>query len=295
VAANPDEIAWAAQLACLYEAGADKPGNVSPRAPFGDARYEDFVAGAVAVGPAFRDAGRAAVGATVLRAVTDTRRLVATNTNLGIVLLLAPLAAAAAARAPGEGLRDAVRRVLRDLTVEDARDAYAAIALAAPAGLGRVEEHDVAGGAPPVTLLAAMELARERDAVAAEYATGYAATFEVGEPELRRAWGAGSRFSDAIVSAFLTLLAGVPDSLIARKRGAACAADVSRRAGEVLAAGGPSSAEGRAGLEAFDRFLRDEAHGLNPGSTADLTCAALFVFLTEGGMLERAAELSARW
>lgn len=295
MAAGAEEIAWAAQLACLYEAGADKPGNVSPRARFGDARYEDFVASAVAVGPAFRDAGRAGVGATVLRAVTDTRRLVATNTNLGIVLLLAPLAVAAAAQAPGEGLREAVRRVLRGLTVEDARDAYAAIALAGPAGLGRVEEHDVTGGPPPVTLLVAMEAARERDAVAAEYASVFAATFEVGEPELRRAWDAGSRFADAILSAFLTLLAEVPDSLIARKRGAACAADVSRRAHEVLAAGGPSSQEGRARLEQLDRDLRDAEHGLNPGTTADLTCAALFVFLTQGGMLERAGELSARW
>ena len=101
------EIAWAAQLACLFEASVAKPGNVSPRVGFADARFEDFAASAVAIGPALREAGMVGVGETIARAAADTRRLVATNTNLGMILLLAPMARAAASL---EGRRRPARR-----------------------------------------------------------------------------------------------------------------------------------------------------------------------------------------
>lgn len=289
------EVAWAAQLACLYESGAGKPGNVTPAAAFADTRYEDFVASAVAIGAAFAAAGEATVGQTVLRAVTDTRRLVTTNTNLGVVLLLAPLARAAANPDDAAGLRPAVARVLRSLTVADTRDAYEAIRRARPAGMGRVPEHDVSEAAPAVSLRTAMEQAREWDTVAAEYATDYAVTFELGLATLARAWEQGERFSDAIVTSFLTILAEVPDTLIARKHGQALAADVSRRSAEVLGSGGCGTVRGRREIARFDAELRDPAHGRNPGTTADLVCASLFAFLAGAGMIDHVTALSARW
>jgi len=290
-----EELAWAAQLACLYEAGAEKPGNVTPGARFAGTGYQDFVASAVAVGPAFAAAPETTVGETVLRAVTATRRLVSTNTNLGIVLLTAPLAKAAAQVGDGEGLRPAVARVLRDLTVADAADAYEAIRRAVPGGLGRAPEHDVAEAAPQVTLRAAMEAARKRDAVAREYATDFAITFTLGAPVLRRSWDRGLTLSGGIVCAFLEILAEVPDTLVARKLGTAAAEEVSRRAAQTLAAGGPATPRGRQAVARLDAELRDPAHARNPGTTADLVCASLFVFLTEGGMLDRVSELGARW
>lgn len=290
-----EEVAWAAELACVYEVGIEKPGNVSRHYDFGDARYEDFVTSAVALGPAFRDAGRAAVGETILRAVTDTRRLVATNTNLGIVLLLAPLAKAACVAAAAEGLQAATARVVSGLTVADARNAYEAIRRAAPAGLGRVAEHDVGEAAPTATLREAMASARGRDSIAAEYAGDFEITFTVGYEALRRSWDEGGRFSEAIRTTFLTILARVPDTLIRRKSGMVTAAEVSRRAAEVLEAGGYDSPEGTRRLVRLRRYLRDADHARNPGTTADLVCASLFVFLTEGGMLERLPDLSARW
>ncbi len=289
------ELAWAAQLACLYEAGAEKPGNVSPAAGFADTRYEDFVASAVAIGPAFAAAGEATVGQTVLRAVTDTRRLVTTNTNLGIVLLLAPLAKAAAAPGDGDGLRPAVAGVLHGLTVADARDAYEAIRRAAPAGMGRVAEHDVGEVAPDITLRAAMELARERDAVAAEYVRDYAVIFELGLETLARCWEQGERLSDAIVTAFLTILAEVPDTLIARKHGTALAADMSRRASQVLATMDLGTPRWREEVRRFDGELRDPDHRRNPGTTADLVCASLFAFLAGRDMIDQVPALTARW
>jgi triphosphoribosyl-dephospho-CoA synthase len=289
------EIGWASQLACLFEVSVDTPGTVSPRVGFADARFEDFAASAVAIGPALREAGSVSVGETIARAAADTRRLVATNTNLGMILLLAPLARAAARVAGEDGLRAALRCVLADLTVQDARLAYEAIRAASPAGMGEVERHDVGEDNVAVTLREAMAAARQRDSIAREYVTDFAITFTLGAETLRRAWRDGATFSDAIVAAFLTILAEVPDTLIARKNGLAAAEGVSRRAARVLAAGGSHSQQGRAYLAELAQELGDEAHALNPGTTADLVAAAIFVFLSEDGMLADVPALTARW
>jgi triphosphoribosyl-dephospho-CoA synthase len=275
-----EEIAAAAQLACLLEVSAPKPGNVSPERHFHDTRYEDFLASAVAIGPALAAAGRRPLGATIRAAVEATARWTTSNTNLGIVLLLAPLARAAART--GGDLRSRLAAVLEETTVADAADAYIAIRLARPGGLGAASAEDVSV-TPSVTLREAMALAAERDAVAREYTTGFALTFEVGAPALADARRRGLGWSDATVECFLALLAAVPDTHVARKLGRAEADRLSARAREVVAAGGTGSAAGRAALIAFDAELRDPRNTRNPGTTADLTCAALFVVILEGG------------
>ena len=92
---RPVNVGLAAQLACLLEVSAPKPGNVSPGRHFADLRYEDFLASALAIGEPMAAAGEHSVGVTVRRAVEATARWSRSNTNLGIVLLFAPLARAA--------------------------------------------------------------------------------------------------------------------------------------------------------------------------------------------------------
>jgi triphosphoribosyl-dephospho-CoA synthase len=275
-----EEIAAAAQLACLLEVSAPKPGNVSPERHFHDTRYEDFLASAVAIGPALAVAGGRPLGATIRAAVEATARWTRSNTNLGIVLLLAPLARAAAR--PGGDLRTRLAAVLEETTVADAADAYVAIRRTRPGGLGAAKAEDVSA-VPTVTLREAMALAAERDAVAREYSTGFRLTFEVGAPALADARRRGLSWSDATVECFLALLAAVPDTHVARKLGREEAERVAARAREVVAAGGTGSPEGRAALASFDAELRDPRNTRNPGTTADLTCAALFVVILEGG------------
>ena len=275
------EVAAAAQLACLLEASAPKPGNVSPFASFRDATYEDFLASAAAIGPPLALAGERPLGATIRAAVEATARWAPSNTNVGLVLLLAPLARAALR--PGlEALREQLADTLADTTVADACDAYMAIRAAAPGGLGRASQQDVAD-TPTISLRDAMVLARDRDAIAREYATDFQTTFAIGAPALRRARSDGLAWRDAIVEAYLTLLAGSPDTHIARKLGTAAAVTVQRRARSVLDAGGIRTTAGRDATAALDRELRDEANTLNPGTTADLTGAAIYAVLLEGG------------
>jgi triphosphoribosyl-dephospho-CoA synthase len=276
-----DEIGAAAQLACLLEASAPKPGNVSPGRHFHDTRFEDFVASAVAIGPELARAGERSVGETVRAAVEATARWSRANTNLGIVLLLAPLARAAALPGPAP-LRRRLATVLESTTVADAEEVYAAIRRTAPGGLGRAGAQDVAA-APTVTLRDAMALAAERDSVAREYVTDFALTFDVAVPALLQTRAAGLGWTDAAVEAFLALLEAAPDSLIARKLGAEAAARVSARAREVRALGAGRTAEGRRGLALLDAELRDARNTRNPGTSADLTAAALFVVIIECG------------
>jgi triphosphoribosyl-dephospho-CoA synthase len=278
---STEAVAAAAQLACVLEASADKPGNITPRHDFADMSYEDMLRSAIAIGPEIGRAGERGVGDTVLAAVRATRRVAGSNTNLGIALLLAPLGRAALTGHVAAPLRERTEAVLAGLTLVDAGAAYAAIREAGAGGLDEPVEHDVRD-APTLALREAMALAAGRDSVASEYATGFAITFDVGLPALRRARDAGLGPRPATVEAFLALLAAVPDTLIARKRGAETARRVSAGAAEALAAGGVRDAAGRAAVEAFDATLRGDGNALNPGTTADLVTAALFVALLEG-------------
>jgi len=279
------DVAAAAQLACLLEVSAPKPGNVSPFASFRDATYEDFLASAAAIGPALLMAGERSLGTTIRAGVEATARWAPSNTNLGLVLLLAPLARAAL-RPGDKPLRAQVTATLAATTVADARDVYVAIRSVAPGGLGRASEQDVAG-TPTATLRDAMALARGRDAIAREYATDFETTFEIGAPGLRRALSDALAWREAVVEVYLTLLAASPDTLIVRKLGTDAGVRVQRRARAVLGAGGVRTMAGRDATAALDRELRDEANTLNPGATADLTGAAIYVVLLEGGWRAR--------
>lgn len=301
------EIAVRAQLACLLEAAAAKPGNVGPAARFGDVGFEHYLASAAAIGPVMASADERGVGALVLDGVRACRRYVPANTNLGILLLLAPLARATARVGAGAGgaepanagspavgsaagattavgsaaaLRDSLRHVLADLTLEDSRLAYAAIRESEPGGLGTAPEQDVRDE-PDVPLRDAMALAADRDTIAREYVSGFEVTFEMMAPRLMRARKALGSWPDAVTQAYLEVLAEVPDSLIARKLDMAAAREVSGAAARAVEAGGMHTADGRRAVAELDRGLRDPTNRRNPGTTADLTAAGLFVALTE--------------
>ncbi len=255
-------------MACLLEVSAEKPGNVTPSHDFPDMTFADMVRSALALAPVFATERVRAdgVGTLIADAVRATRAVAASNTNLGIVLLFAPLARAAVNRTGAESLRDAVRRELAALDVADAAAAFAAIVSAQPGGLGDAAEHDVREPAR-ITLREAMAAAADRDSIASEYASGYTIVFESGLPLLTDALSSGARTLDAIVSLHVGLLAAHPDTLIARKAGADAAQAVSRTAEAVR--GGSRT------LEQFDADLRRDGRRLNPGTTADLVAATL--------------------
>ena len=259
---DPAVIRAAYLGACQDELRALKPGNVHDFADGHRMTVADFECSAdVSAGPLARRG--ASVGARILGAVEATLASVGSNTNLGITLLCAPLALAAESGMPLED-------VLAGLTIEDARLAFRAIALAAPAGLGSADAHDVRN-APAGTLRDAMAAARRRDRIAEAYCSGYRDITRAGLPA--HATPAGWPAWFATTSVYLAFLSAFPDSHIQRKWGEGTALAVQAEAQALSAAIKPKD-DPVPLLLAFDASLK--ARGINPGTSADLTVATLF-------------------
>jgi triphosphoribosyl-dephospho-CoA synthase len=265
-------VAEAFTAACRDELEAPKPGNVHVFAPGHRMTSAQFIESAdAAVGPLCAPSAR--VGVRIRGAVEATLGAIGANTNLGIVLLSAPLAAAAELEALG--LRDALVRVLDDLDISDADNAFAAIVQASPAGLGRVERHDVFAPAQ-VTLKQAMAEAGDRDRIARQYAIAFADIFDLG---MARHAVAATRWSDprwTTLAVYLGFLSAFPDSHVIRKHGAGVASEICLEAAkfDALLWSTQDPADLLDELLAWDAALK--VGGVNPGTSADLTVATLF-------------------
>lgn len=270
--AAPALIARAFVAACADELEAPKPGNVHVYADGHRMTAEDFRRSAAAAAPALCAPG-ARLGERLFGAVRATRDAVGQNTNLGIVLLCAPLAMAA--EGGGADLRASLARVLANTDVADTALAFRAIVLAGPGGLGEAPEYDVHQPAT-VTLQEAMAAAAARDRIAAQYVNNFADVFGTGLAALGRTRSRGWQASWATVEVFLDFLTAFPDSHVARRHGAAAAEELRRGSGPVLrrlqAQSVPSVMLPE--LLAWDDALK--AAGVNPGTAADLTVATLF-------------------
>jgi len=270
---KPEVIARSFHDACLAELDALKPGNVHRLSEGHRMTVADFEASAAAAAPLIGHKGLP-VGRRIRLAVEATREAVGQNTNLGIVLLAAPLAEAALAPRRGD-LRARLHGVLQGLSVEDAREAYQAIRETAPGGLGEAPEHDVRSE-PGVTLLEAMRAAETRDRIAWNYTHDFADIFTLGLKWLAHAedrWGDPAWAASRV---YLGFLAHVPDTLIERKFGERVAARIREEARPIESSLTEcASPEAMAApLAAFDQALKER--GLNPGTSADLTVATLF-------------------
>jgi triphosphoribosyl-dephospho-CoA synthase len=271
--------------ACALDVAVRKPGNVSVHSAGHRMQAGMFLDSArAAAGPLFMRGAR--VGARIEAAVEATWAAAGCNTNLGILLLCAPVAVAVE-RAPGAtdevSLRHAIAAVLDDLDVDDAACAYRAIARANPGGLGSAEAEDV-HDVPTVGLRQAMSLAAGHDLIARQYRDGYADLFDRALPALwpfvHRTQAAGEAPAPATVAAvqrlYLALLAAFPDSHIVRKHGEAVAQSVmaSAQAWRERSQAG-AALDAAPEFAAWDESLK--SRGINPGTTADFTVATLLV------------------
>ena len=269
--------------ACRLDVEVLKPGNVSLHSPGHGMSARQFLDSAEAA-QAFLFAPNLGVGRRMEAAMRATLAVAGCNTNLGIVLLCGPIAAALErfprAREP-QALREAMQAVLNALDKDDALHAFRAIAAANPGGLGRADEQDVRE-APTVGLLDAMALAAHRDSIARQYALGYADVFDVGLPAFR----AGATPGEGMLRAWLAFLARWADSHIVRKQGEGVAQTVLKQAEAFearLMLEGPAALG--TSLREWDESLK--SRGINPGTTADLAVATALLALVGAGGTER--------
>lgn len=263
-----DAVRWA----CLLEATAPKPGNVSPGRDFSDLRYQDFVVAAELTADAF-ESERDSFSRSILAASESIASRLATNVNLGILLLLAPLAQvdqSAERRLSRSTWQAEVSRLLSGCDDSDCQRVYRAIAVSKPGGMGQVEHGDVSEP-PTMGLIDAMKLAQDRDSIARNYANGFQSLFHETVPIVQHAIETRGDVLAGISEAAVQLLRTQPDSLILRKNGAEVAGEVQRWAEFPF--------DNEVERERFDRKLR--ASDFNPGTTADLIAASLYILLRE--------------
>jgi len=274
---DTDSVARAIRSACITELTALKPGNVGMHSEGHGMVLDDFICSAYAIAPVLSVSGLS-VGERILAAIQATRKVAGCNTNLGIVLLCAPLAHAALNLNPGQSLRDALGETLLALDENDTRLTYEAIRLAEPAGLGAVAQHDVHASEPDATLLQVMQAAQSYDRIAQQYTSNYADIFDIALPRLHEGIERWHNEEWAMVSTYLGLLASFPDTHVKRKYGLRLAQDVSIRAkylDHMLLREKDTPQHMTGPLMYFDTELKQQ--GINPGTSADLTVAALTV------------------
>ncbi len=267
---HAERIRLAFLEACSWDVAVRKPGNVSRASDGHGMQAQTFLDSAAASVDGLCAAG-APVGARIESAIAASWSRVGCNTNLGIVLLCAPIAAAAERVDTPADLRPAVAEVIEHLDVADAEAAFRAIVQANPGGLGEASDQDVRA-APSMTLRAAMSLAAERDRIAAQYRDGLAELFDRGLPVLDVVHAA------SVQRLYLAWLASGPDSHIVRKHGEAVAQSVLNDARVWRArakAGEPLDAD--PAWAAWDHTLKSRR--INPGTSADLTVATLMLAL----------------
>lgn len=261
------------KAACIAELEAVKPGNVHALADGHGMTVQDFLQSAEAAAGVIAQP-ELSVGQRILQAIQATQAVVGCNTNLGIVLLCAPLIQAAFQKG-GNITSEDVQRVLDQLSVQDAEDAFSAIRLANPAGLGHSAQHDVTAPVS-VSLFAAMQEAADRDLVARQYINSFQQVFE-GLEYYRQLLMRWERQAWATSGLYLYFMAHFPDSHIARKYGADLAEDIRTRAvvhwRELVSRDNPKTY--LRPLLNFDQELK--AQSINPGTSADMTVAALLL------------------
>lgn len=274
------EIEAAFLEACHAELSALKPGNVHVHAPGHGMSVATFEAAAAAATPFIADPALD-VGARIFQATAASFGATGLNANLGIVLLCVPLAKAAAETTFDMGLRRRLALILSQLTKDDADAAFAAIRLANPAGLGKVEKGDVSQDNARMTLTEAMLLAADRDRIANAYVTAYADIFDLALPCYSQALDLAAHPDLAVTALHMTLLAAFPDSHIARKWGPDAADAVMHQTRDLRHAWHPvPTPNSFTTLLEFDASLKGRQ--LNPGTTADLVVSTLFAFALSG-------------
>jgi len=276
-------ITQAVYKSCITEIKAFKPGNVSIHSEGHGMEADDFIRSAELISPVMGNP-HLTVGERILQSVQLTMSQVGCNTNLGIILLAAPLAEAAFIKKENEFLQQILYKVLDNLTVEDATLAFEAIALANPGGLGDANDHDVRDQAT-VSLLEAMQAAQDRDRIAWQYSNEYKDIFQDGVNTLRmqvlRWKDVENRLEWATVACYLNFMAMFPDSHIVRKFDLETAEKIRKQTESVekmiKACENPVVANRE--LRRYDGELKRE--GINPGTSADLTVASLVALSLE--------------
>jgi len=298
------------QLAILLEVSADKPGNVNFVVGFEGTRVEHFLSSAVAAASSFEKAAEHGItvgekelplanvgmGEIIKECAVDIDAWQrGGNTLIGTVMLFVPIAVAAGLTPTKRNfefdfslLRKNLQMAVEATTPEDAVHLYEAIDIAKPSGLNGAPDLDVNDPDSKerlikenVSLFEVFKIAAGYDDICYEWVNNFPLTFDLAYPYLMQQLRT-KPLNTAIIHTFLKVLSERPDTFIARKVGCEKTREVSMDAKRVLQLGGLETVKGRESVLDFDKKLRNSGNLLNPGTTADITAAALALCTLSG-------------
>lgn len=268
-----EQLAKAYKTACMAELQALKPGNVHVFSDGHGMTIHDFIKSADVTADIIAQPDLS-LGERIFYAVEATQQAVGQNTNLGVLLLCAPLVDAALNADGQQTLQQALNDTLMQLSVEDAKSVASAIVLANPAGLGNSDLHDVRKE-PSVTLLELMESAQKQDRIAWQYANAYEDVLGFGVGRYSDAMSKWQNSAWATTALYLGMLTLNPDTHVIRKYGQTLADALSKEALDIETVywqtDNPKLVQKL--LLEWDESLKMRA--VNPGTSADLTVATL--------------------
>lgn len=299
---NSLDIAKLGEIATLLEvSGYPKPGNVHRTSDFNDMTYEDFLISSTSIREnleivAFNGSkyypnmlNEIQIGESILGCVKNTQNLVKTNTNLGISMLLVPIAATFGALHEENSLNNLPKTldtIIKNTEFNDAIALVKAISLSKAGGMdNKTSKYDVNDSNTideirknHINIHDLLQMSSKYDKISYELINGLPIIMNYGYPTYMRYVDEYSQ-NDVTLEIYLTILANVSDTLINRKYGEEIAKDVSERAKTILESTEIGTNDRLKELNEFDTFLKTKNY--NPGTSADFTAASLFVGLVD--------------
>ncbi|MEM4347418.1 MAG: triphosphoribosyl-dephospho-CoA synthase [Candidatus Altiarchaeota archaeon] len=281
-----NSVALIAKTSAILEVSIDKPGNVSPWNNFSDVKYEDFLAGAIALSNVIRISTERGIlakkGKISLRDlkigelikmgtiyVMNSHPYAKANTHLGMLLLMIPISIAYSLSK--EEIGRSIKKILKFATVKDTIDFYDAIEISNANVGGKLKK-------PRVSFYKMLKISAKNDRIAYDLINDLKIT-KFSSKLIEKNFFEIRDIKNAILQSYLELLSKYYDTLIAKKNGKEKAKEISKKAEEIISLGGVKTEKGRKEIERFYRYLHDKKNRFNPGTTADLIASGLMLCL----------------
>ena len=272
-----NQVKMAFEYACKLDVFSVKPGNVFHGYPAYGMTHKDFLQSSMACSDVICEQNMD-IGEKILECIKSSMDVVGCNTNLGIILLCVPIVEALYMDKDHKFHQNNLKEVISSINEKQTKNIYKAINLAKAGGMDSKDKFDLNNNkSKDFTLLEAMNFASSYDYIAGEYSNNFDNIINTISVNWRKYFKLMGNGESATTATFLKLISSNPDSLIARKHGLDKAKEVSERfvtiADEYCASKNPNNLNNE--LLLLDSELKIQ--GLNPGTTADVVVASIFL------------------
>ena len=274
-----DDLKSAYLFSCKKDIELIKPGNVNLLSSHKDTKAQDYLDSAILSSKELFNQNYS-LGKRILESVNVTRSKVNVNTNLGIILLCAPVIQSYI-DFNNLDLREGIKKTLSTTSIKDTHDLCAAINISSPGGLGDSDMYDTASY-PNASIKQIMDYSQEYDRISYQYSHNFSDIFDFIIPKLEFLNQRYESLDISLSLLFIEILAKIPDSHISRKFGDKIAKKTSNNAHDLLKILDREYDPDYLAKALNNLDYEYKKKGINPGTTADLLVASLMIYKISG-------------